>query len=125
MARTSVTDNVEYPSFCYLAYRDEETFANFRMNPLYRFIVEGASYEQGIGYLKVILNKYDFKITNEQWKNILINDSIGNPTIYSYEIPKAILNVSPITLRYTKVYCDIANLFPKSILQKGGHAKLV
>ena len=119
MARTSITDNVEYPSFCYLAYRDEETFANFRMNPLYRFIVEGASYEQGISYLKVILNKYEFKITNKQWKNILINDTIGNPTIYAYEIPKGILNISPITLRYTKVYCDIVNLFPESILQGG------
>ena len=111
MKRTSLTDNADYPEFCYNAAKHDEIFKNFRRYIVYRYIVECCSDEQGMNYLEVILNDYDFKITSEQWQNILLNDKLGNPMPCTYEFGNDALVCSPMTLRYTKVLCDIVKLF--------------
>lgn len=115
--QTSLTDDMHYPELCYHAFRHDDFFKNFRRHPLYLYIVEGAGGEQGGAYLETILNDYCFKFTNEQWDIILKNDTIGNPPIYIYEFDKSELRCAAVTLRYTKVFCDIVSLFPKNVLK--------
>lgn len=118
MQRTSLTDDNKYPNLCYLAAKNDEVFKNFRRASLYLQIVEGASESQGQAYLEVILNDYDFKLSAEQWENILLNDTLGNPFRYTYEFGNNALTCAPITLRYTKVLCDVAAMFPTDVLKR-------
>lgn len=105
--------------FCYFASKNDEAFKNFRRQPIYLHIVEGVSAEQGRDYLQVILNNYDFRLTQEQWNIILKNDTVGNPPMYVYEFAQNKIPCATVTLRYTKVFCDIVSLFPESILRGG------
>ena len=111
MKRTSVTDDSEYPNFCYVAAKRDEIFKNFRRYAVYRKIVEGCSEEFGGAYLEIILNDYDFKLTDEHWEKILLNDKLGDPLKCTYEFGENVLTCAPLTLRYTKVFCDIVKLF--------------
>lgn len=111
MKSTSLSDNGQYPEFCYLASRHEEIFQDFKRHAVYNAILEHLNDEQGAAYLERILNDYDFRLTDEQWGNILLNDSLGNPRRFTYEFDNKILTVSATTLRYTKVLMDIAAFF--------------
>ena len=83
---TSLSDNGQYPEFCYLASRHEEIFQSFKRNPTYNAILEHLNAEQGAAYLEIILNDYNFRLADEQLENILLNDSLGNPRRFTYRI---------------------------------------
>ncbi len=117
MKQTSISDDAHYPEFCYNAAKHDEIFKNFRRYVVYRAIVESCTDEEGMDYLEVILNDYDFKITDAQWKDILLNDKLGNPIPCTYEFGNDVLTCSPMTLRYSKVFCDIVKLFDVNSLQ--------
>ena len=108
---TSLSDNGQYPEFCYLASRHEEIFQSFKRNPTYNAILEHLNAEQGAAYLEIILNDYNFRLADEQWESILLNDSLGNPRRFTYEFGNKTLTCSATTLRYTKVFMDIISLF--------------
>ena len=118
MQRTSLTDDNKYPNLCYLAAKNDEVFKNFRRASVYLQIVEGVTVEYGRAYLEMILNNYGVKLSAEQWENILLNDKLGNPFRYTYEFGDNVLTCAPITLRYTKVLCDVAALFPTDVLNR-------
>ena len=117
MAATSISDDGKYPAFCYGAARQDEVFRNFKRNPIYNRILEHLTAEEGAQYLRVILSNYNIKLTDEQWKVILLNDTLGNPRTAIYEFNDKILTVAPTTLRYVKVLLDLATLFDFNEIQ--------
>jgi putative sugar O-methyltransferase len=106
----SESDNGRYVSFVNKANNNFKAFKTFKRNPSYVEILEHASKEDGLSYLKIIadqtpdlLNKInDFKI----------NDLVGNPIIHHYD---GIGRVSPSTLRYAKVASDLMLHFGQDI----------
>jgi len=96
-------------------------------------ILEHVSYQQGLDYLKKILEKKESQ--EFDWNLLLNNDSIGNPITYDFknEIDnynvKIILNnynISPTTLRYISTGIDMIeyiihnNLNNLDIVEIGG-----
>lgn len=111
MTATSVSDNGRYPTFCYNAARQDDVFHTFKRNPIYNRILEHLTPEQGAAYLNVILSDYDRKLTDEEWKVILLNDSLGDPRTATYKFDDKVLTCAPTTLRYTKVMLDLSTMF--------------
>ena len=99
------------------AVNNEEIFKIFKSHNNYTGILEHVSQYQGQQYLFEI-NKYT-KLPNELWEQFLLNDSIGSPNKYLYELPIGNKYVSPTTLRYIKFSLDIIN-FIKNHVQKNG-----
>jgi hypothetical protein len=102
----SIAQTTSYPNFCERAAEDDELFANFKQNPIYRQILEHVTYQEGQEYLKIIQNDYpellDYLPLFKQ------NDTIGNPIKYVYS---DIGEISSTTLRYMKVAGDLKRTF--------------
>ena len=108
-AATSVSDNGRYPLVCYLASKNENVFSTFKRNPIYRYILEHVTEEHGREYLDVI---GEYGLLNAQdWQEFAKNDIYGSPYAYTYNICGMKLNLSPTTIRYAKVLCDILSKF--------------
>jgi putative sugar O-methyltransferase len=103
---TSLSDNEKYPNFCLNAANDLLVFSNFRQNKTYRRILEHVRVETGELYLEEILKTRPELI--KEIEKIKANDLYGNPNLYDY---KTVGNISPSTLRYTKVLADLLNHF--------------
>jgi len=102
----SASDSGYYPEFVRRAAQDARIFANFKRNPTYREVLEHVNHEQGAQYLEQIQKKWPELINDiEKFK---INDKVGDPirTIYPH-----VGEISPTTLRYLKVACDLRDLF--------------
>lgn len=120
MIRTSISDNMRYPMFCYRASKEDAEFKNFKRNPIYNSILEHVSPQQGNAYLDIALKNSELHLSAQDWKYILQNDSIGNPRTAQYTVGNEQITCSPTTLRYIKVLSDISKLFPDSIKRGGG-----
>ncbi len=92
-----------YVEFIKMAVLDNSLFDNFKNNPHYRLVLEHASPQQGMDYLKII-HRDNPHIINK----IKVNDSIGNPIMVDYQ---PVGKFSPTTLRYGKVASDILKYF--------------
>jgi hypothetical protein len=105
MQKTSISDNFYYPSIVSEAVSNEDVFTIFKSHPLYTPILEHVSYEDGLSYLSIIENEYNFLLENfEKYKT---NDTIGTPIKHEYKYGE----MSPTTLRYIKVMGDLVNYF--------------
>lgn len=104
----SESDTGHYVSFVEKACNNYKLFANFKRNSIYNDILEHVSYETGLKYLKIILNQSPDFISTNLMNSFKINDSIGNPRMYSYD---GVGRISPSTLRYIKIASDIKNYF--------------
>lgn len=93
-----------YINACVEASLNNDSFNNFKSDSRYQLILEHVNYEQGLSYLNEI--KKNKEIYNHLHL-FCINDSIGNASTYKYEE----YYISPSTLRYVKVLCDLYNLF--------------
>lgn len=110
--KTSCSDNDFYPAFCESAYQDDNVFTIFRSHPIYRNVVETLSYEAGLDYFYNILSHS--KELTTYFKEFQNNDTIGNPSIFSYRygfLKLKKINFAPTTLRYIKVLADLKTLF--------------
>ena len=58
---TSVSDNGEYPAFCFAAAENDEVFQTFKQNETYILILEHTLYSQATFYLQDMLKKMGFK----------------------------------------------------------------
>jgi hypothetical protein len=94
----------EYVNFIYRVLSDDKSFKSFKSNRLYTGILEHVSEELGNGYL-IEINKYP-QLPGTLWEKILINDTIGSPNMFMYEIPLGRKYISPTTLRYIKFSLD-------------------
>ncbi len=81
---------------------DDSVFSIFKSLPAYRAVLEHVTYEQGVEYLKHIDSDAD------ALASLAVNDVYGWPAKYSYP---AVGVVSPTTLRYAKVACDLRKHF--------------
>jgi hypothetical protein len=102
----SISERSAHPIFCQLAADNEDVFANFKSDPIYRQIIEHVSYETGLQYLNVVINDYpDLLPYLDKFRQ---NDSLGNPITYSYGKHGIF---SPTTLRYVKMAGDLRKKF--------------
>ena len=128
---TSITDMGRYPLVCYLASKDGRIFSKFKRNRIYRQVLEHVTEQQGNEYLKVI-DEYGI-LTAEDWQNFAKNDLYGSPIQFSYGIHGEKFTLSPTTIRYAKVLCDVLSMFDtgsiKSIAEigigYGGQCRLI
>jgi hypothetical protein len=100
-------DGARYHDFVWDAAIRVNVFQNFCRHRHYRATLEHGSKEQGEQYLKFITNP----LVREICFASEYVDTIGNPEVVSYGGAK----ISPTTLRYAKVLCDLISLFPKAI----------
>lgn len=98
---TSISDNYRYPQACLQAANDYRLFNVFRQNKDYTEILEHATHDQGAVYLNEIKKNSDVLIS---LPDIAKNDTYGGPVLHSYP---GISPISPSTLRYAKVLCDL------------------
>lgn len=94
-----------YSDFVLNAATNEKTFAAFRRQPIYRSIVETLSAEEGAAYLSMI----DDPSVRALCLASAPADRVGDPQTHPYD---GVL-LSPTTLRYGKVLCDLRNFFPQ------------
>lgn len=73
---------------------------NFKNNYHYNGILEHVSYEQGIKYLELILNEFPNILYDSIVEFVKINDRIGFPKKYTYNLNNTLLECSPSSLRY-------------------------
>lgn len=96
-----------YINVCRLAASDDRYFNIFKSHPSYNLILEHVDYEQGLSYLKEIEKNPKIMSWIDQFK---ANDILGGTKLYEYSHNNIGL-ISPSTLRYIKVLCDLHNLF--------------
>ncbi len=102
---TSISDNQRYPQACLRAANDYRLFNSFRQSHDYTQILEHVSHDQGAAYLDEIKRWPD---VFSALPDIAHNDDYGGPVLHSYP---GIAPISPSTLRYAKVLCDLYSLF--------------
>jgi putative sugar O-methyltransferase len=95
-----------YPEAARRAAHNARAFATFKRNASYRQVLEHVSKELGAQYLKQIEEKWPCLI--DKIENLKINDQVGNPILETYP---HVGKISPTTLRYLKVACDLRELF--------------
>ena len=102
----SWSDDGEYLKVIKRFLSNEKSFKNFKRNHFYREVLEHASYQEGLEYIKII-DEENPELINKI-KSFKINDVLGNPVVYNYE---NIGFFSPTTLRYLRVASDIKKNF--------------
>lgn len=109
MSNISVANNDSYKKVCIDAVQSYESFLKFKSIPEYIQILEHTDCHCGYLYLKHII---DYKIFIEYFNKFKSNDDIGMPNRCKYVINDVDYgDISPTTLRYIKVLCDLHNLF--------------
>ena len=102
----SASDSGYYPEIARRASQNASTFATFKRNEIYRGVLEHVSEELGAQYLEQIQIKWPLLI--EDIEKFKINDEVGDPIRVTYP---HVGEISPTTLRYLKVACDLRELF--------------
>lgn len=88
------------------AVKNSKAFRSFKSHPYYRRVLEHVSFDQGQSYLDIL--KKDSPEIIDKISLLKLNDLIGNPIKYEYDL---IGEISPTTLRYAKVASDLKLLF--------------
>lgn len=116
---------LNYYEICKLIAEHDILFNTFKTNQTYTHILEHVDYDLGKEYLDIILNyPLQAELLGKIIKNVELiksNDLYGGPIKFNYPI---FGDVSPTTLRYTKVLMDILsqgfNLENKDVVEIGG-----
>ena len=102
---TSVTHaDGAYLGVCARAAVEDRIFSIFKSLPEYRRVLEHVSYEQGLAYLREL----DPSVAEMLASDLRANDLHGSPSTYEYP---GVGILSPTTLRYAKVACDVRRMF--------------
>jgi hypothetical protein len=109
--KTSISDNDKYPVVCEAAANDESVFSVFKTIPAYTWILEHVSPDLGRSYLDFILEEYERDDVVEMCKDAIVNDKFGGSQPILYDIGNEKINITPSTLRYTKVFIDLLSHF--------------
>lgn len=126
-----MSDGGYYPLTCYLASKNEHLFKTFKQSMAYRAILEHVSRKDGGEYLSIANDSR--LLTPEDWQNFARNDSYGSPVTFTYNILGHDIKISPTTIRYAKVLCDIMSMFDTSSVKSvaeigigyGGQCRLI
>lgn len=95
-----------YVAFVQEAVRNYRTFQNFKRHPSYRSVLEHTTQEEGAKYLAILREEGAHILA--QIESLRANDAVGNPFTFAYP---DIGRISPSTLRYMKVACDLHRHF--------------
>lgn len=90
----------EYEKTIELSLKYDLTTVMFKNNYHYNGILEHVNYEQGTKYLELILNEFPDILSEHIIDFVKINDRIGFPKKYTYNINNILLECSPSSLRY-------------------------
>jgi hypothetical protein len=101
----SLSDNDVYPSLCLRAALDHEVFDRFRRDPVYNHILEHVPFGLGQEYLNEVVKDEDVARALGEFRQ---NDIWGGPVTFDYP---GVGQISPTTLRYTKVLADLKRHF--------------
>lgn len=129
--KTSISDYDNYKNFCLEASLNENIFNNFKKNPIYCEILEHASYNDGLNFIKTINEIKSINLDVELLNKFKENDKHGNADVIDYG--GTFGKISPSTLRYIKVLFELNELFgdlsDKKICEigvgYGGQAKII
>lgn len=110
LSNRSESDDGRYVAFVSRAATDYQVFKNFKKNSTYRAILEHASQDEGLEYLKFV--SQDSPALLAKVNAIKVNDEIGSPITYDYP---PVGRISPSTLRYLKVASDLHKYFGENI----------
>ena len=117
---TSVADSKSYPLFCYAAAKDENVFRNFRNSYIYLDTVGAASREFGEKALEFIQGRYP-SFSEREWKLFLLNDNIGSPYTYSFNVDSLKVLADPNTFAYImqlqELFVEFGELFRDGIIR--------
>lgn len=102
---TSISDDQAYPQVCLTASNSYRHFNRFRRNPIYTLILEHVTKIHGQAYLEVVSEDCEIFSAIEEFRK---NDRYGGPRTFNYP---GVGKISPTTLRYVKVLCDLKRLF--------------
>lgn len=102
---TSLSDNGRYPQVCLDAAASISTFRHFRRIRDYTAILEHVTPEQGTAYLAKLSHRPELIAALPRFAR---NDEPGNPRLHDFP-PHG--RLSPTTLRYVKVLCDLLDRF--------------
>lgn len=104
--RTSIMDVSCYREFCLAASQDEGIFRQFKRYKEIQVNIESVSPVFGEKYLSLIRSDYPFLLNH--LPEFAKNDWVGSPWLAHFP---EIGDISPTTLRYTKVLGEIVTLF--------------
>jgi hypothetical protein len=115
----SDSDTGDYVAAVQEALATYERFASFKRDPRYCAVLEHVTEEQGSRYLDVIMRQRPGLLSKST--DFKLNDKTGSPLTFYYD---GVGHISPSTLRYMKVACDLLDLFghlitltsPRSVL---------
>jgi hypothetical protein len=114
---------LNYYEICKLIAEHDVLFDSFKTNQTYTHILEHVDYDLGKEYLDIII-RYPTELLGKIIQHVELiksNDLYGGPIKFNYPI---FGDVSPTTLRYTKVLMDILsqgfNLENKDVVEIGG-----
>jgi UDPglucose 6-dehydrogenase len=106
----------DYIEGCVEILTDDEEFKKFRQNPKYTPVLAHVTTEQGVEYLKDIINNQPL-LLNQIDRFTSLNDKIGQPFVGDFSIgsgspPNGMsFAADPTTIRYIKVLSDLATLY--------------
>jgi O-methyltransferase domain len=103
--KSSISDDFVFPLTCQLYSKSNFLFNNFRRNTIIQTILEHTNYDQGLCYIKRIL---ELGFDHNYIKEFTTSDTIGNPIKYEYP---QIGFANPSTLRYVFVLSDLTRKF--------------
>jgi hypothetical protein len=104
----SVSDNGEYPNFCYIASNQASVFADFRSDSRYKRILEHLTPQQGFEILKHLEREGTPLLEPDLLDLISKNDFVGGPDVL---IPVGEYQLSPGTLRYLNTANELRSHF--------------
>ncbi len=105
----SWSDNGSYVQSVEEAINDYKKFKRFKSDKRYQFVLEHATFEQGLQNIEIIKKNNIELLDNNNFSKFKLNDLIGSPKIYNYGSVYG--NISPTTIAYIKVLSDLMSLF--------------
>jgi hypothetical protein len=109
-----------YLKVCRDAVNDDDVFKTFKRHLDYMPILEHVTYDQGLVYIEEIRRVFPHML--HSMDRFSTNDNVGKP--YRRYYPELRMEMSPTTLRYVKVLCDLLSIFGKltdlDIIEIGG-----
>jgi len=103
---SSISDTPEYTDFVQLAVQDDTVFSQFKSHPSYH-VLEHIRPECGELYVLALKHAHCDHFLKLPDPNV----KIGSPRTYISNLLEG-RRISPTTLRYLKVACDLDSLFP-------------
>jgi hypothetical protein len=98
-----------YVKVCQKAVQKDDVFMTFKQNPDYNVVLEHLTKNNGAQYVNEIERLYAEHKVLVDWEKATLNDTLGGPVLYKYQVPinnhnvisnHTTITISPTSLRY-------------------------